>query len=181
MLSYQVNPDIVLAMPRPQKDAPILFKLLDTHRQSFEYYLPWLSLTGDYHDEVRFLEQTNRHLGQGDSLNLVIWFKHQIVGMISFNHFDHTRDSADIGYWLGQEFQGQGIVTKAVKGLCQLGFESYDLNRIIIQAATDNEASNRVAKNAGFTFEGIMRQNEKLHDGFHDENIYSLLRSDMDK
>lgn len=181
MLSYQVTSDIILAVPRPQKDAPELFRLLDKHRQSFEYYLPWLSFTKDYHDEVRFLQSTNQHLGTGDSLNLVIWSKKQIAGMISFNHFDHTRDSADIGYWLGKEFQGQGIVTQAVIGICKLGFESYDLNRIIIQAATDNVASNAVAKRAGFKLEGTLRQNEKLHDGFHDENIYSYLKSDQQK
>lgn len=179
MLSCKVSDDIKLAIPRPKIDGPKLFKLLDEQREYFEYYLPWLQLTKVASDEVEFLQMTNRHMGTNDSLNLVIWYQNEIAGMISFNHFDHLRASADIGYWLGKKLQGKGIVTRAVKCIANLGFEDYGLNRVIIQAAVDNEASNAVAKRAGFILEGTLRQNELLDDGFHDENLYSLLREDL--
>lgn len=179
MLSCKVSDEIKLAVPRPKIDGPKLFKLLDGQREYFEYYLPWLKLTKVANDEVEFLQMTNRHMGMNDSLNLVIWYQNEIVGMISFNHFDHLRASADIGYWLGKKFQGKGIVTRAVQCFANLGFEDYGLNRVIIQAAVDNEASNAVAKRAGFILEGTLRQNELLDDGFHDENLYSLLKEDL--
>nr|WP_246013825.1 GNAT family protein [Companilactobacillus suantsaicola] len=70
-------------------------------------------------------------------------------------------------------------MTQAVKCMANLGFEDYGLNRVIIQAAVDNKASNAVAKKAGFILEGTLRQNELLDDGFHDENLYSLLKEDL--
>ena len=179
VLSCKVSADIKLAVPRPEIDGPKLFKLLDGQREYFEYYLPWLKLTKVADDEVEFLQMTNRHMGKNDSLNLIIWYQNEIAGMISFNHFDHLRASADIGYWLGKKFQGKEIMTQAVKCMANLGFEDYGLNRVIIQAAVDNKASNAVAKKAGFILEGTLRQNELLDDGFHDENLYSLLKEDL--
>ncbi|HIY93665.1 GNAT family N-acetyltransferase [Companilactobacillus sp. HBUAS56275] len=179
MLSCKASDNIKLAIPRPKIDGPKLFNLLDKQREYFEYYLPWLKLTKVVNDEVEFLQMTNRHMGTNDALNLVIWYQNEVAGMISFNHFDNLRASADIGYWLGREFQGKGIMTKAVKCFVNLGFEDYGLNRIIIQAAVDNETSNAVAKRAGFIFEGTLRQNELLDDVFHDENLYSLLKNDL--
>lgn len=178
MLSYTVTSDIKLAVPRPVLDGPKLFKLLNSDRKFFGYYLPWVKFTKTATDEIKFLQSTNKHLGTGDSLNLIIWFKEQIAGMISFNHFEKSRNSADIGYWLGKDFQGKGIITQAVKGLCDLGFQDYDLNRIIIVAAIDNKPSNAVAQHTGFHLEGTLRQNEPLDDGFHDENIYSFLKDE---
>ena len=179
MLYYQVTDDVKLAVPRPAIDGPKIFELLDSNREEFLYYLPWLEELKTPSDEVKFLENTNKHFGNIESANLVIWYKDQIAGNISFNFIDDIRDSSDIGYWLGKDFHGKGIATQAVKGMCHIGFTDYQLNRLIIKAAVENEASNAVAKRAGFTLEGIARENEKLKDGFHDENIYSLLRREF--
>lgn len=180
MLSQTVSSKIQLAMPRPLLDGPVIFKLLNNHRQDFQYYLPWIESIKSSQDEINLLKEANQKFSNSDavSLNLVIWYEKQIAGMISFNFFDLIRSSADIGYWLSPEFRGHGIVTKAVKGMCDLGFQDFGFNRIVIKIAVDNKMSNAVAKRAGFTLEGILRQNERLDDGYHDENIYSLLRKE---
>lgn len=181
MLDYTVSSKIKLALPRPELDGPVLFDLLNQHRTSFEYYLPWIQFTQKPEDEISFLKLTNQHFGNAESLNLVIWYQEKIAGMISFNSINKIRNSADIGYWLTPEYRGHGVVTQSVQAICKIGFEDYGLNKIIIQAAVDNVSSNAVAKRAGFILEGISRQNEKLADGYHDENVYSLLRSDQNK
>lgn len=178
MMSYRVESDLFLAVPRPKKDAAELFRLIENDRGSMRKFLPWVDSLKKIGDEENFLAQVNINYAKEDSLNLVIWYRQKIVGMISFNSFDKLNNVADIGYWLGQKYRGHGIMTKAVKGICAIGFNDYDLHRIIIRAATDNEASNAVANRAGFIHEGILRKNEKLHDGYHDENIFSLLRDE---
>ncbi|MDT6980440.1 GNAT family protein [Levilactobacillus zymae] len=178
MLTYQVTPELALAVPRPAKDAAALFALIEQDRAALVRYLPWVATTRTVADEQAFLRLVNQHLGQGTSLNLVVWLPQQIVGMISCNRFDPTNQSADIGYWLGAPFRGQGLMTQAARGMCDLAFRDYDLNKLTIRAAVDNLASNAVARRAGFQPEGRLRQNERLADGYHDEYQYGLLREE---
>jgi ribosomal-protein-serine acetyltransferase len=112
----------------------------------------------------------------------VIYYQNQPAGMISFNHFRRTDQSADIGYWLADRFTGQNIMHRAVQGICQLGFADYQLNKMVINAAVENTRSNQVAQNAGFKLDGTLRANELLLDGcFHDENHWSLLKNEWQK
>lgn len=178
MLSYRVSSIIKLVVPRPQIDGPQLFALLQADQRGLARFLPWVPAVSAVTDEVNFLRQTNRHLGNQESLNLVIQVNDQVAGMISFNRFDTVNRSADIGYWLGATFRGKGVMTQAVAGLCTLGFTDYNLQRIELRAAVDNAASNAVARRAGFHLEGSLRQRERLLDGYHDENLYSYLRRD---
>ncbi|KRM96305.1 acetyltransferase [Liquorilactobacillus aquaticus DSM 21051] len=177
-MAYKVDSDFFLAIPRPDKDAARLFQLIDMDRVSFRKFLPWVDAIKSYKNEEDFLAKVNINFGKGISLNLVIWYQQEIVGMISFNHLNKLDDSADIGYWLGKNYRRRGLMTKAVKGICNIGFSEYALNRIVIRAAIDNVDSNAVAKKEGFTHEGILRKGEKLLDGYHDENIYSLLQDE---
>ncbi|PWG00017.1 GNAT family N-acetyltransferase [Levilactobacillus bambusae] len=177
MLMTPVNDKLSLALPRPTLDGPALFSLLDRNRKAFTPYLPWVANLKSVEDEVQFLKLANVQAGHAQSLNLVIWVQNQAAGMISFNQINHSRASADIGYWLGQPFQGRGIMTASVKAMVQLGFSDYSLNRLTIEAAVENQASNRVALKAGFQLEGLLRQNERLADGrFHDENLYGRVK-----
>lgn len=178
LMSYKIDSEISLAVPRPRKDAEKLFQLIDNDRGFFRKFLPWVDAIESYKNEEDFLSNVNINFGKELSLNLVIWYQQEIVGMISFNHLNKLNNLADIGYWLGKDYRGKGITTKAVKGICNIGFSDYDLNRIVIRAAIDNAASNAVAKKNGFKREGVLRKNEKLCDGYHDENIYSLLQSE---
>lgn len=178
MFTYQVSATVALAVPRPEQDGPVLFDLLAAHRAEFSRFLPWVAQTQTAADEVAFLQKTNAHMGTGQSLNLVVLVAGRPAGMISCNRFDQGNRSADIGYWLGGPFRGKGVMTQAVRGMCTLAFTDYGMNRVVIRAAVENAASNAVAQRAGFFLEGTLRQNEKLADGYHDEQLYSYLRSD---
>ncbi|MFD1431888.1 GNAT family N-acetyltransferase [Lacticaseibacillus yichunensis] len=179
MFSYPINDQLKLALPRPLMDAPILFALIDADRDVLGRWLPWVDALRAPQDETAFLQTVLTHFAQGTSLNTVIWLNDAPAGMISFNGFHELSQSADIGYWLGRQFRGQGVMTQAVRGLCRLGFDEYDLNKITIEAAVDNQASNAVAQHAGFHLDGTLRANELLADGVHDGHVWSLLKSEF--
>lgn len=63
----------------------------------------------------------------------------------------------EIGYWCGAPHRGQGVGTAAVKAVCAWGFDVLGLARIGWRADRGNEASWRVAIQAGFVFEGTQR------------------------
>ncbi|WP_343076315.1 GNAT family protein [Pullulanibacillus sp. KACC 23026] len=83
-----------------------------------------------------------------------------------------------IGYWLGQGFQGKGIMTKALEAVIHYGFTELNLNRIEIQAAVGNKKSRALPESLGFKEEGRIRQAEWLYDHYVDHVVYGLLVKD---
>jgi len=72
---------------------------------------------------------------------------------------DERRHTAGVGYWLGEEFWGRGIMTEAVGAFIDFCFENFPLCRISAEVFANNPASVRVLEKAGFTFEGRLRNN----------------------
>lgn len=82
----------------------------------------------------------------------------EAVGSISLLfQADVYRRSAEIGYWLGRQFWGQGIATAAVRTLSDYGFTHFDLARLYARVYAANQASARVLEKAGYELEGRLR------------------------
>lgn len=88
---------------------------------------------------------------------------------------DIFRHSGEIGYWLGEEYWGRGIVTEAVIAMTQYAFSYFDLNRISAGVFEWNPASMRVLQKAGYQFEGIMRKGAIKDGKLINEHIYAIL------
>ena len=88
---------------------------------------------------------------------------------------------AEIGYWLSKDYNGRGIMTRAVKALESFGFETFNLNRIGITADSENLKSCAVAERAGYVKEGVLRQANILRGLPRDIAVYSKLKSEWEK
>lgn len=89
----------------------------------------------------------------------------------------HSR-TAELGYYLAEEYWGKGIMTQAVKLLCGHVFSNSDILRIFAEPFAHNAASRRVLEKAGFTLEGILRQNAVKGGRVVDMAMYSRLKDD---
>jgi len=77
---------------------------------------------------------------------------------------DVHRHTAELGYWLGEEFWARGVMTEAVRAFTDFCFDRFSLRRIYAEPFGNNPASGRVLEKAGFTFEGRLKNNV-LKDG----------------
>ena len=101
----------------------------------------------------------------------------QAVGSIALTRGEDVYGrSAELGYWLAEEFWGQGIMPRAVEQLCREGFARWDIVRICAEPYRGNTASRRVLEKAGFTLEGVMRQGVYKNGRLQDYCMYALLR-----
>ncbi len=89
---------------------------------------------------------------------------------------DIYRRSAEIGYWLGEEFWGRGIVTEAVKAMSDWGFAHFDICRIYAGVFEWNPASMRVLEKAGYTLEARLAKQVTKDGETIDEFIYAIVR-----
>ena len=87
----------------------------------------------------------------------------------------HVR-TAEMGYYIAEEYWGQGIGTSAVKLLCGCLFENTDLLRIFAEPFAYNQASCRVLEKAGFTLEGVLRKNAVKNGRVLDMKMYSIVK-----
>ena len=72
---------------------------------------------------------------------------------------DVHRKTAELGYWLSEEFWDRGIMTEAVEAFTDFCFEQFQLRRIYAEPFANNSASARVLEKAGFAFEGRLKNN----------------------
>jgi ribosomal-protein-alanine N-acetyltransferase len=93
--------------------------------------------------------------------------------------------SAELGYYLGEEYWGQGVMPEAVLGFVDWAFSHFDgldgLERIFVRIFHSNIASERVVLKAGFQFEGRMKKSVYKDGVMLDQLLYSVIREDWDK
>jgi ribosomal-protein-alanine N-acetyltransferase len=90
---------------------------------------------------------------------------------------EHSR--AELGYWIGVPYWGNGYATEAARAVVRYGFEQLKMNRIFASHFTGNLASQNVLRKIGMKHEGCMRQHICKWEKFIDSEIYSMLRAEM--
>lgn len=159
-------------------DAEELFKLTDASRAYLREWLPWVDGTTTVDDTLGFIEHTVRGFEEKRSMTLAIRFKGEIVGTAGFNNLDWSNKVAYIGYWLGQEYQGHGIMTRVARTLTDYALTDLEMNRVDIRAAYENKKSRSIPERLGFKEEGQIRQAEWLYDRYVDHVVYGMLASE---
>lgn len=106
-----------------------------------------------------------------------IYINGEAVGSIGvFVGKDVYRKSAEIGYWLSEIYWDRGIMSQAVKNICEKAFENFDIVRIYAEPFHDNIPSRKVLSNAGFSLEGVMMNGVYKNDEIKDYCMYALVR-----
>ena len=101
----------------------------------------------------------------------------QVIGGIGVElGEDVSRRSAEIGYWLGEPYWGQGIATVAARALTEYAFERFDLVRLEARVYEWNPASCRVLEKVGYTQEARLRQAVEKDDQIVDAFLYAMIR-----
>ena len=100
------------------------------------------------------------------------------VGSIgAFRQSNIHRQTAELGYYLAEEYWGRGIMTEAIRQLCGIVFDTTDILRIYAEPFAYNTGSRRALEKAGFALEGIMKNNAVKNGKVLDMALYSLTRN----
>ena len=176
MFFREIDRDLKLSLSIPQY-AEELFELTDRNRDFLKQWLPWLDSVREISDTRDFLELQLLRFQKGEALHITIFYRDKIAGLVGYNQIDRDNNIGHIGYWLGQEYNGKGIMTKSVRELIEIGCLYYSLRRFDIRCAINNNRSRAIPERLGFQNEGIIRQAEKVYDNYFDHVIYGLLKN----
>ena len=129
-------------------------------------------------------DDARRFIGAAREKTPQTYFAIEASGMVAggigyTEHSDVERIGAEVGYWLGPEFWGQGIATAALRLLTGHAFKvNSELRHLYAVPFSSNPASARVLVKAGYRYEGTLRQSVIKDGQVLDQWMHAILRID---
>jgi RimJ/RimL family protein N-acetyltransferase len=112
--------------------------------------------------------------GRAAVFGVVIRETNELCGVVGLDVYpNHNR--AELGYWIGNPYWGQGFCTEACRGVLEWAFDALELHRIESRHFACNPASGRVMQKIGMKQEGYLRGAMLKWDQYEDLVIYGLL------
>jgi ribosomal-protein-alanine N-acetyltransferase len=124
-----------------------------------------------YHNEIR---EDHAYpffiIGQAD---------HKLLGGITLSNVTRgMTQMATLGYWMGEPYAGQGVMTAAVRAIAPFAFGSLHLHRVEAACLPHNQASIRLLERVGFKREGLARGLVCINGRWQDHVVFALLADD---
>ena len=117
---------------------------------------------------------------ENETFAFAIMVDDKVVGSIGiFRQGNIHSQTAELGYYIAEEYWGKGIMTEAVKQICEYVFAKSDIIRIYAEPFAYNIASCRVLEKVGFQYEGTLRSNAVKNGKVIDMEMYSLLKAEI--
>ena len=117
---------------------------------------------------------------ENDTFAFAITVNGKVIGSIgAFRQTNIHNKTAELGYYIAEEYWGKGIMTEAVKQLCDYVFSHTDIIRIYAEPFAYNIGSCRVLEKAGFQYEGTLRSNALKNGIVLDMKMYSKLKTEL--
>ncbi|MCK7558611.1 GNAT family N-acetyltransferase [Chitinophaga sedimenti] len=177
MLELKVNEALCLRQLQPEH-APLVFRQIHTSRKTLRRFLPWVDYNTHEEHSLRFIQLMQRKADDQDAIAFGMWRGEELCGVIDLHNWDHNLQKAEIGYWIGDSFQGKGIVSNSCRALIRFAFKQLRLNKIEIRFVLQNERSAYIPIRLGFSREGILRHSAKLHGQYVDTVVMGMLKGD---
>jgi diaminopimelate epimerase len=166
--------------PLAPGDAAAIQRLADNPRVSANL----LTMPSPYTipDAHRFIAMNQRSVHSGAWVNWALTRRpaggeEEFLGVLGLR-LERNQDRAEVGYWLGEAYWGQGLMPEAVRAVAGWAFANLGLNKLWAGRFAENPASGRVLEKAGFTLEGTLRGHLKRQGTYRDDVVYGLLRSE---
>jgi len=177
MFYYEIDQDLKLK-PLEIHYADELYSLTNNNRAYLREWLPWVDATRSSEDTKVFIQTTLKQFAENKGFHAGIFYKGELAGCIGLHGIDWNNKKTTIGYWLGTDYQGSGIITLSCRAIIDHAIHNLKLNRVEIRAAEYNLKSRAIPERLGFVNEGKVRQEEWLYDHYVDHVIYGMLADD---
>lgn len=177
MFSYQIDENLKLRLPEIHRAE----ELTAVVRENLDHLKPWMPWAVDDYSidhAKQFIHRSLNEFAQDGRFNAIIEVNGKAAGSIGFHNLDSVNRSAEIGYWIGKEFEGRGIVTRCCRVLIDYLFDTMGLNRLQINCNVENVRSRAIPEKLGFKLEGLHRQVEYINGKFGDWSVYAMLKEE---
>jgi ribosomal-protein-serine acetyltransferase len=100
------------------------------------------------------------------------------VANIVIMNIDWTIPKGEFGFYIDKDYEGKGIITKAVSVLTTYAFNEMHFQKLFMRISESNISSRRVAEKNNFEKEGILKKDFRNYNGdLVDVIYYGLCKS----
>jgi ribosomal-protein-alanine N-acetyltransferase len=136
-----------------------------------------LSIPHPYPDGAAeaWIERIRNAFNNGDLFSFAMIRKKDelLIGCVSLR-VAKKENQAELAYWVGLPYWGQGYATEAAQSVCKFGFTDLKLKRIFAAAMVNNPASYTVMKKIGMKSEDSFPK-QILKSGVYEELVHYAL------
>ncbi len=180
MFRYNINEHTYLKM-LDLSDVDELFALTDRSRDTLREWLPFVDNVRSVKDTEHFVRNAMQQYVDNNGIQAGIYYEGKLAGVIGYHQVNWQHKWTSIGYWLGNDFVGKGLVTNSMKAFIDFAFDYLKLHRIEVRVAVGNIRSRTIPKVLGFNEEGRLRDAEWLYDHYVDQVVYGLTATEWKK
>ena len=113
--------------------------------------------------------------------NWAIEYEGKVIGGIGAEEFDEQNCSYQLGYCIGRDYWGKGIMTEVLKAIVDYLFDKVNMHRVTAKHDVKNSASGKVMQHAGMRYEGTYIGHYVRSDGdISDALVYAILKDEWE-
>jgi RimJ/RimL family protein N-acetyltransferase len=167
--------------PWQLQDAEPLFDAAQSSLSTVGRWLPWCHASYALEDARAWIACCEHGWSHAEHFAFAVFDdgSGELLGAVGLNQRNLKHRSANLGYWVRQSRQGEGIAARAASLVARFGFERLGLIRIEIVTLPDNGASRRTAEKIGAKLETLARHRLWVQEQPMDAVVYALIRADM--
>ncbi|MEZ4932005.1 MAG: GNAT family protein [Saprospiraceae bacterium] len=172
-----MNEDINIRLLN-KNDAGDYFQLIDNNRERLKRYFPvTVSEIPDLLSCTVYVEQKIKQAATKELYLYVILKKGKMIGVLILKNIDWRIPKGELAYFIDKEYEGQGVMSVAMRWLQDYCFNELGMNKLFIKLSPQNKASQRLAIRSGFQLEGVLRQEFRIETGeVQDVEYYGKLK-----
>src|SRR5919202_2528764 len=121
MFSHRIEESLELR-PVDERYAEELTALVRRDLAHLRPWMPWATERYSVEDAREFIRRQIRQYAEDQGFATLIFVEGRVAGSIGYNQIDWSNRKTDIGYWLGKEFVGRGVMTKSFRALVEHPF-----------------------------------------------------------
>jgi len=160
------------------RDVQPLRSFINETSEATKYWMPLLATLKTEEDCMQFIKHSLVLFSERRGVIAGLFYEEHLVGLISFNEIDQTKENASIGYILKEAYRGKGIMTVALRAFISYGFSTYRLREVELRIANNNDASIRLAKRLCFSYVQTIKNAEKLRGNYVAHDVYRIRREE---
>jgi [ribosomal protein S5]-alanine N-acetyltransferase len=144
------------------------------------YFLPKMPHPYTMKDAYSWVNRSKRMTKADSAYNFGIDLKSrgEIIGGIDLRVINLADKNAEVGYWLGVDYWGQGLASEALNLILKFAFKDLKLKRVYGFVDQRNPASIKVLEKAGFIREAVWRKASFLGRRWSDVYGYGILKEE---
>lgn len=147
-----VDDDIELQVLQP-RHASALLGLIQANRRHLKRFLEPVDDICSISDVLEYIQDGLESYEEDRAMaQFGIFYCGELVGCIGYSRLksDLTADCPEIVFWLGEKYQGHGIIMRSAARVLDYVLLDHGLPRLEVHCAEDNVRSRRIAEKLGF-------------------------------